>query len=50
LLKEEGEQAKAGEPIAITGESGEYATGPHLHFELWYNGSPVNPEEYIIFN
>jgi len=50
LLKEEGEPVKAGEPIAIAGESGEFVTGPHLHFELWYNGAPLNPEEYIIFN
>lgn len=50
LLKQEGEQVKAGDPIAIAGQSGEFSTGPHLHFELWYNGSAVNPEEYIIFN
>jgi murein DD-endopeptidase MepM/ murein hydrolase activator NlpD len=49
LLKSEGEYAKAGEPIAIAGQSGELTTGPHLHFELWYNGTAVNPEEYIIF-
>jgi len=50
LLKKEGDFVKAGEPIAIAGESGELTTGPHLHFELWYNGTAVNPEEYIIFN
>lgn len=50
LLKKEGDHAKAGEPIAITGQSGELTTGPHLHFELWYNGAAVDPEEYIIFN
>lgn len=50
LLKKEGDIAKAGEPIAITGQSGELASGPHLHFELWYNGAPLDPEEYIIFN
>jgi murein DD-endopeptidase MepM/ murein hydrolase activator NlpD len=49
LLKNQGDYAKAGEPIAVTGQSGELATGPHLHFELWYNGTPVNPEDYIIF-
>jgi len=49
LLKNQGDYAKAGEPIAIAGQSGELATGPHLHFELWYNGTPVNPEDYIIF-
>ncbi len=50
LLKKEGEHVMAGEPIAISGESGELTTGPHLHFELWENGTPVNPEEYILFN
>lgn len=50
LLKKQGDMAKAGEPIAISGQSGELATGPHLHFELWHNGSAINPEEYIIFN
>lgn len=49
LLKNQGDYAKAGEPIAVSGQSGELATGPHLHFELWYNGSAVNPEDYIIF-
>lgn len=49
LLKEQGNYVKAGEPIAIIGDSGELTTGPHLHFELWYNGTPVNPEEYVSF-
>ncbi len=50
LLKKEGDLVKAGEPIAIIGETGELATGPHLHFELWFNGMPINPEEYLSFN
>lgn len=49
LLKQQGSIVKAGEPIAIVGESGELSTGPHLHFELWYNGTPVNPKDYIAF-
>lgn len=49
LLKAEGDFVKAGEPIAIAGQSGELATGPHLHFEIWYNGSAINPEDYINF-
>ena len=49
LLKREGDFVRAGEPIAIIGESGELSTGPHLHFELWYNAAPVNPEDYISF-
>ena len=50
LLKKEGDHVIAGEPIAISGQSGELTTGPHLHFELWENGNPVNPREYILFN
>ena len=50
LLKKEGDHVLAGEPIAISGQSGELTTGPHLHFELWENGTPVNPEDYILFN
>ncbi len=49
LLKKQGNFVKAGDPIAIIGDSGELSTGPHLHFELWYNGTPVNPEEYMSF-
>jgi len=49
LLKKEGNFVKAGEPIAVVGESGELTSGPHLHFELWYNGTPVNPKDYISF-
>jgi murein DD-endopeptidase MepM/ murein hydrolase activator NlpD len=48
LLKEEGSFVKAGEVIAIIGETGLYSTGTHLHFELWFNGQPVNPLDYII--
>jgi len=49
LLKQEGDYVKAGEVIAIIGESGEMTTGPHLHFELWYDGTPVNPRDYMVF-
>lgn len=49
LLKEEGSFVKAGEVIAIIGETGLYSTGTHLHFELWLDGSPVNPLDYIVF-
>ena len=49
LLKKEGDYVKAGEVIAIIGESGTITTGPHLHFELWHNGLSVNPQEYIDF-
>ncbi|HCT29828.1 MAG TPA: peptidase M23 [Bacteroidales bacterium] len=49
LLKRQGTRVKAGETIAIIGNSGELTTGPHLHFELWYNGNPIDPQKYIVF-
>jgi len=49
LLKKTGDYVRAGEPIAFIGNSGEFTSGHHLHFELWYNGIPVNPREYISF-
>ena len=49
LLKKTGEFVRAGEVVSIIGNSGELTTGPHLHFELWYNGNPMNPEEFVSF-
>ncbi len=50
LLKEMGEKVWAGEAISIVGDSGElYTSGPHLHFELWHNGEPLDPTQYIFF-
>jgi len=49
LLKEVGDFVNAGDHIAIIGNSGELSSGPHLHFELWHKGAPVNPEDYISF-
>ncbi len=49
LLKKAGEYVKAGDPIAIVGSSGEQTNGPHLHFELWYNGTAIDPAEYMVF-
>jgi len=49
LLKSVGDYVNAGDHIAIIGNSGELSSGPHLHFELWHKGVPVNPENYISF-
>ena len=49
LLKRQGDAVRAGEPIAHVGSSSLREPGPHLHFEMWVNGAPVNPEEYISF-
>tara|TARA_R100001369_G_scaffold29172_1_gene52446 strand:- start:136541 stop:137410 length:870 start_codon:yes stop_codon:yes gene_type:complete len=50
LNKEQGEFVKSGEVIAAAGSTGELSTGPHLHFELWNEGNPVNPTDYIDFD
>ncbi|ACE06080.1 hypothetical protein Aasi_0690 [Candidatus Amoebophilus asiaticus 5a2] len=49
LFKKAGNFVKSGEVIAIMGNSGEFSTGPHLHFELWYDGNAVNPQDFIPF-
>ncbi len=49
VLKKMGDKVKSGEAVAIIGNSGETSKGPHLHFELWHNGLPINPEEFIVF-
>jgi murein DD-endopeptidase MepM/ murein hydrolase activator NlpD len=48
-LKKPGDVVRAGEVIAIIGNSGEMTDGPHLHFEMWIKGQPINPERYIQF-
>lgn len=49
LLKKTGQHIKAGEAIAIIGNTGELTSSTHLHFELWKSGKPLNPESYIKF-
>lgn len=47
LFKNVGNFVAAGEVVATIGNTGELTSGPHLHLELWHNGNPVNPQEYI---
>ena len=49
LLKSRGDKVKAGEAIAFIGNAGELSTGPQLHFEIWHEGNPIDPEQYIDF-
>lgn len=49
LLKKTGNFVSSGDVIAITGNSGELTTGPHLHFELWRDGGSVDPKQFITF-
>jgi murein DD-endopeptidase MepM/ murein hydrolase activator NlpD len=49
LLKNAGDIITTGENIAIIGNSGELSSGPHLHFELWKSGIPIDPSLYISF-
>ena len=49
LLKKVGNFVNAGDILSIVGNSGEMTDGPHLHFELWYNGNSLNPEEFVTF-
>ncbi len=50
VLKTQNNYVKAGEIIAYSGNQGTLSTGPHLHFELWKNGTPINPEPLFNFN
>jgi murein DD-endopeptidase MepM/ murein hydrolase activator NlpD len=49
LLKKAGSYVRAGEAIAIIGNTGTLTSGPHLHFELWQKGKPLNPADYVNF-
>ncbi len=49
LLKKVGDYVRAGEAIAIIGNTGELTDGPHLHFELWHRGKALNPEDFVNF-
>ncbi|MBF0694121.1 MAG: M23 family metallopeptidase [Flavobacterium sp.] len=49
LTKSAGDVVKSGEVIAIAGSTGSESTGIHLHFEIWKDGHPVDPETFIEF-
>lgn len=49
IIKQQGDLVKSGEVIATAGSTGELSTGTHLHFELWSNGYPINPTNFIDF-
>lgn len=49
ITKRQGDLVKAGEVVATAGNTGEFTTGPHLHFELWSDGYPINPTNFIDF-
>jgi len=50
LLKNRGDRVKSGDPIATMGNRGKESKNPYLHFEIWYNGSPINPVDYFVGN
>ena len=50
VIKNQGDLVQAGEVIATAGNTGELTTGPHLHFELWSDGYPITPTNFIDFN
>ncbi|MEP3823291.1 MAG: M23 family metallopeptidase, partial [Nonlabens ulvanivorans] len=49
LSKKQNDQVQAGEVIGIVGNTGELTNGPHLHFELWMDGYPQDPTNFINF-
>ena len=48
LMKRVGDRVRDREAVALSGNSGEITTGPHVHFELWHNGLAQDPKYYVI--
>lgn len=49
ILKSQNDNVQAGEVIAFSGEEGALSSGPHLHFEIWKNSLPIDPETILSF-
>ncbi|MBD3636158.1 MAG: M23 family metallopeptidase [Crocinitomicaceae bacterium] len=49
ILKKVGDKVQTADPLGLVGTSGKHTTGPHLHFEIWKKGIPLNPQEFINF-
>lgn len=47
--KKEGDRVKGGEVIALAGASDSGKQVSHVHFELWHEGTPIDPAKYVVF-